>query len=354
MATIGAYEADHRGRPRSVAEIVTSAGTRIYLLPVETFGGHVNNLYLVDDAERPVLFDVGTMRSDAELDRRLEEARERFGVRTRVGDLAEVVVSHAHVDHYGNAGRFRRERVPITIHELDARVLEGFQERLVLAARDLGVFLLRSGMDRDAAVDLTALYRSGKTLFQDLAPDRRVGDGDVVGPGWKLLHVPGHCPGMVCMAVDDVVLTADQLLSRITPVQSPQSITPHTGLENYLRSLERLRRFGSFAVGLGAHEAPIRDVVARIDETRAHHAERLERVRALCREEPRTVAELSLAMFGRQRGYGILLALIEAGAHVEYLHEHGLLAVANLDDAAARFDAPVRYRATEPPERRAD
>ena len=37
MATIGGFDTDKKGRPKSAAEIVTSSGTRIYLLPVETF-----------------------------------------------------------------------------------------------------------------------------------------------------------------------------------------------------------------------------------------------------------------------------------------------------------------------------
>jgi glyoxylase-like metal-dependent hydrolase (beta-lactamase superfamily II) len=348
MATLGSFDVDGKGRPASAAEIVTAGGARIYLLPVTTFAEHVNNLYLVEHAEHRVLFDVGTAgpEPNAELDRRFEEIAARFGVRTRLEDLTEVVVSHAHIDHFGNAHRFHRLGIPIAIHELDARVLEGFGERFLLATRDFAIYLHQTGLPAAAVEKLSALYRRAKDLFSDLEPDRRLRSGDLVGAGWPVLHVPGHCPGMVCLAIDDVVLTADQLLARTTPVQRPQSITPFMGLENYLRSLEKLQRWGEggrFALGLGGHEAPMPDVQERIDATVEHHGRRLREVVARCAEAPRTIAELSRSLFGEQRGYGVLLALSEAGAHVEYLHELGYLGIDNLDAVARDPLVAPRY-----------
>ena len=347
MIHMSTHRTDRRGAPAEAARIVTGGGTPIYLLPLETFAGHVNNVYLIDHPGGAVLFDVGTARSNDALDARFDEIRARFGVRTRIPDLSLAIVSRAHIDHFGNAGRMQAEGVAVAIHPRDARVLSRFAERLVLAARDLGMFMLRTGLDPDDTARLTALYRSGKTLFRDQAPQRRLQEGEVVGPGWRVMDAPGHCPGMICLAVDDVVLTADLLLTRITPVQTPQSITPFTGLDHYLRSLEALGRFGDFAVGLGGHEAPMTDVRARLAETRAHHGDRLRRIMKAFDGPARTIAEVSRGMFGPQKGYGVLLALLETGAHVEYLHERGRLQVENLDEAIERHDAPVRYRAVE-------
>ena len=47
-ATISDHAADSRGQPTEVVEIVTAGGVRIFLLPVETFPGHVNNLYWIE------------------------------------------------------------------------------------------------------------------------------------------------------------------------------------------------------------------------------------------------------------------------------------------------------------------
>ncbi len=349
MATVSPFTTDKKGRPAGVAEIVTAAGTRIYLLPVETFGGHRNNLYLIDHPEHPLLFDTatGTAEAQAELVLRFEQIRERFGVTTRPEGLAEVVISHAHIDHFGGAHTFRRLGIPITVHELDARVLEAFTERFLLAGRDFHLYLLQTGLAAEVRDEVMGLYRAAKDLFTDLEPDRRLRSQDLVGPGWRVLHVPGHCPGMICLAVDDVLLTADHLLSRITPVQRPQSITPFTGLENYFRSLEKMLDFGDFALGLGGHEAPIEDVRRRVAETLHHHERRLRWVHRLCGEKARTIAELARLLFGEQEGYGVLLALSEAGAHVEFLHELGYLVIENLEEVVRDVAAPTLYRARD-------
>lgn len=351
MATASPFDLDAKGRPRAAAEIVTAGGTRIYLLPVQTFLGHINNVYLIDHPEHPTLFDAATgdPAAQEELLERFEEIHQRFGVATAPEDLTEVVVSHAHIDHFGGAHTFKKLGVPLAIHELDARSLEGFYERFLLATRDFRHFLLQTGLPLPEVEELIALYRAYKDVFPDLEPDRRLLNGDVIGPGWRVLHVPGHCPGMVCLAVDDVLLTADHLLSRITPVQRPQSITPYMGLENYFRSLEKMLAFGDFALGLGGHEAPIHNLRQRVAETLAHHERRLRQVYELCRAAPQTVAEVSAALFGEQRDYGRMLALSEAGAHIEYLHELGYLTIENLDQVIGDPPAPPHYRARERP-----
>jgi glyoxylase-like metal-dependent hydrolase (beta-lactamase superfamily II) len=149
---------------------------------------------------------------------------------------------------------------------------------------------------------------------------------------------------MICLAVDDVVLTADHLLMRITPAQRPQSITPYMGLENYLRSLDKLRLWGRFEVGLGAHEQPILDIAGRIAETQTHHALRLRSVLDACRDEACNIRRITERMFPGIAGFSLLLGLSEVGAHVEYLHELRYLVIENQDAEFDDYLAPVRYR----------
>jgi hypothetical protein len=64
------------------------------------------------------------------------------------------------------------------------------------------------------------------------------------------------------------------------------------------------------------------DVGLRINEIRSHHEDRLQAVwQAL--DEPRTVAEIADRLFPSAAGFHRLLALEEAGAHIEYLLSHG-------------------------------
>jgi glyoxylase-like metal-dependent hydrolase (beta-lactamase superfamily II) len=190
---------------------------------------------------------------------------------------------------------------------------------------------------------LLALYLSSRDSFKSVPVDRALRDGDRVGGGHRVIHTPGHCPGQICLAVGDVLLTSDHVLARITPHQFPQAITPYVGIENYFNSLAKVRDLGGIRLALGGHEDPIPDLPSRVDEILVFHRGRLEAVRAAC-AEPRTVVEVARALFGAQEGYGVILAIEEAGAHVEYLHERGQLRIANVGEIAVARDPVFRYQ----------
>ena len=81
-----------------------------------------------------------------------------------------------------------------------------------------------------------------------------------------------------------------------------------------------------------------------IDAIQQVHAQRLEAVLGLL-EQPHTVLEISQDLFGEVHGYNALLALEEAGAHVEYLYQRGQLGIDNLDELVSSPEpAPLRYR----------
>jgi glyoxylase-like metal-dependent hydrolase (beta-lactamase superfamily II) len=324
----------------------SSSGATIYLMPVETFPGHINNIYLIKAADGAVtLVDAGSQLPSTQkgLAERFQEVAERFGEAIGLDDVERVIVTHAHIDHFGNVHDFRRRGAEIWVHELDARVLENFEERVVIAAKDHDVFLRRAGVADDMRGDLGRMYIASKDFFRSIEVDRRLRNGDELPGGFVVHHVPGHCPGLICLRLGDILLTSDHLLARITPHQMPQSITPFTGLENYLRSLEKIWHLEGIRLALGGHEAPIEDMRGRIEETVAHHTSRLERVVEICSGEPRTLAEVSFALFGEQEGYGRILAFSEAGAHVEHLHLRGELAVANLDEVKDSDHPVIRY-----------
>lgn len=212
----------------------------------------------------------------------------------------------------------------------------------MLATKDLDVYWKRAGLAPEQRAEMRELYAFGKRLFHSERVDLTLRDQDVIGPGYRVHHVPGHCPGLVCLQVDDVLLTSDHVLARITPHQFPQAITPFAGLEHYFRSLAKIRALEGIRLALGGHEEPILDLRARIDEIAAFHRARLDRVLEIC-ETPLTVGEVARAMFGEQEGYGVILAIDEAGAHVEYLHALGRLRVDNLDEVASADEPVFRY-----------
>ncbi|MFQ5829644.1 MAG: MBL fold metallo-hydrolase [Candidatus Methylomirabilia bacterium] len=323
----------------------TRSGIRIYQLPVETFPLHTNNIYLILDEGRSTLLDVGsgTPQSVEDLAQGFVEVRERFGENVDLSSVQHVVISHSHIDHFGFVTYFTRETdAEVFVHELDARVLNNFEERIVLASKDLRVFMERSGLKPEARQELEEMYRFSKHFFKSVELDRILRDGDRIIDGYIVYHVPGHCPGQICLQVEDVLFTADHVLSRITPHQSPASITPFCGLEHYLGSLDKIRKVEGVSLALPGHEEVIPNLGARIDAIVTHHTRRLNQVLEICRE-PAHLVEISKKLFGAKTGYTRILALEEAGAHVEYLFQRGDLRIANLEEVGRESNPVILY-----------
>ena len=47
------------------------------------------------------------------------------------------------------------------------------------------------------------------------------------------------------------------------------------------------------------------------------------------------MAEVSEGLFGKQMNYHILLAMLETGAHIEYLYERGRVLIENIEKVEA-------------------
>ncbi len=231
------------------------------------------------------------------------------------------------------------------VHELDLRNLTNYEERLAMVARRLRSFLFEAGVEAERVDQLIERYKITKSLYQSVRVDFTYeAIGMRLGP-FEMLHVPGHCAGHVVIRLHDVLFSGDHVLDETSPHQSPEHLTLSTGLDHYLKSLAACasgRR--NIRLTLGGHKDPIIDLHARIDEIERLHAERLEKTLWLM-EEPHTIAEVSQALFGEVHGYNVLLALEEAGAHVEYLYQRGLLGIENLEEVErACQPLPIRYR----------
>lgn len=325
-----------------------STGARVYRIPCEAFPGFIAYAYLVLEAGPPTLVDTGSgyNHSNEHLLAGLESVREQFGEPIAVTDIRRIILTHGHIDHFGGLPMMvEKTNAEVGIHELDRRVLTAYEERVIVATKALRVYLQRAGVNREFQLKLMEYYGFSKKHVRSVRVDFTVADGQVLD-GMRFIHTPGHCPGQVCIAIGDLLLSADHILERTTPHQSPESIMAYTGLGHYLESLARVAAQGGFDIALGGHEAPINDVYQRIDAIRDSHQRKLERVLDLIRqaEAPVTVSDVSKQMYPTIKGFNILLGLEEVGAHVEYLDQHGHLRVTNLDEVEAEDNPALRYR----------
>jgi glyoxylase-like metal-dependent hydrolase (beta-lactamase superfamily II) len=298
-----------------------------------------------------VLLDAGSQleQSAKDLDRARAVLAGVFQQPDLLDQVRHVLISHGHIDHFGGVGDWGRRGAKIYAHPFDSRVITRFDERLIESSVYMRDFLLHSGCGEELTSQLITMYTEGKRSFQSLPIDGLLSDGQTFH-GLRIYHVPGHCPGQVMVQVDNILLTADHLLDRITPNQSPEQITPWTGLDHYLQSMQRtavLIESQKIDLALGGHEAPMWNPALRVEQTVEFHRQRLQRVLGLCKDDL-TIAELSQRLFGEVGGYGRLLALGETAAHVEYLARRGELQLANVEDLLRSRNPAMRYRAAAP------
>ena len=331
----------------AVQKFVSNSGVRIYSVPCEAFPNFVANVYLLLDAGPPTLVDTGSGYGFCtdQLLQGLETVHDEFNEPFELKDIKRIILTHGHIDHFGGLSSFvDHVDAEVCIHELDRRVLTAYEERVIVATKALRVYLQLAGVETDTQKTLLDMYGFSKQHVRLVAVDRTLGDGDEFD-GLRFIHTPGHCPGQVCILIGDVLLSADHILSKTTPHQAPESITAYTGLGHYLESLDRVGKIGGFDLALGGHEDPIRDVYKRIDEIRASHQRKLERMLDLIRSagRPITVDEMTKETYPTVKGFNVLLAIEEVGSHVEYLYQRGRLAVVNLDEVEREDNPALRY-----------
>lgn len=332
---------------KQVTRYQASGGVKIYCIPVQSFPNHFTNVYLVLAGDVVGLIDLGSGwgESNAELVKGVEEIRERFNEKVTLMDIDVLLITHGHMDHFGSLSFFRSQsRARVGVHELDVRQIINFEETILVVARDIRLFLKTVGISAKAQKTLMEMYKAFKNLLTSVPLDFHLSERDAPVEGvFRVFHAPGHCPGQVCIQVEDVLFTGDHLLSDITPHQSPETISRFTGLDHYLTSLRKIKAIQGLKTAFGGHQRVMKDPYGRIEEIEAFHQQRLNQVLEAC-HEPRTIKQISNHLFDPVSGYTVLLALEEAAAHVEYLFQRGRLAIHNLEDLEQKTNPVLHYR----------
>jgi len=331
----------------------SSGGATIFRIPMKVFPDLWAYAYLVLVDGFIVLIDTGSGFGDsnAHLEAGFNQATRAAGRMIRIEDLTHILITHGHIDHFGGLG-FLRERTKalIGIHELDLGNLTCYEERVVIAENRLKAYLVEAGVPEDQREGILNMYRLNKMLSHSVRVDFTYEAKGMRLGSFDMLHVPGHCAGHVVIRLHNLLFSGDHVLGRISPHQSPERLTLYTGLGHYLDSLAVLEKWaGGSPLTLAGHDDPIPDLPRRLAEIRQGHAARLKLVLEFL-VVPHTIAEVSKQLFGSVNGYNTLLAIEEAGAHVEYLHQRGLLRIVNVDELESN-DGPVvvRYRRINDP-----
>jgi glyoxylase-like metal-dependent hydrolase (beta-lactamase superfamily II) len=339
--------------------------------------GHVNMYGLLDDRGLAVV-DPGLpgQHSWKALKQRLKSA----GFRLR--DVHTVIVTHSHPDHFGGAGRIRKEAgAEIVAHQafttwsldetkrrnhMPSEEDEAEAERIAaMAAQALDVEAeseiptvadhtddyegdpLRDNPTAHARSQAVPwggetpwggskhpmpplrrrmILRAMRMLFAPPDPTLRVVHGQrirLAGREWVSVHTPGHTIDHLCLFDPEygLLLSGDHVLPSITPHISGVG-NGADSLRSYIQTLDLVAALDGVKLGLPAHGHPFDDVPGRVEAIKDHHRERMEQLReASLAIGPASVEQLSHEIFPRKH-WGVM-AESETFAHLEHMVNEG-------------------------------
>jgi glyoxylase-like metal-dependent hydrolase (beta-lactamase superfamily II) len=297
-------------------------------VPFPDAGGPVN-AYAIEDGKRGLLlFDsgIGTPEGVAAL---------HAGAAAAGLDLrrcTQVVVSHGHVDHFGNAQLLAElSGATVRLHPGDMEKVVGddvWESRAPVYA----AFLRRQGVPGEQLPRLLSVGKhSGKYSRRVSATRvRPLTEGDHFRVGkvrLDVLHLPGHTPGLVCLwdAEHGLLFADDHLLARTSPNPFLELVDEHTtrrALVQYMHSIARVRALDVEWV-LPGHGAPFQGHRAAIDSLLRFYERRQEKLLGALADGPRSPVDLSDALFGPQEGARLYLTLSEVVGNLEVLEAAG-------------------------------
>ncbi len=211
-------------------------------LPVGTV-----NVYFFDNPV-PTLIDTGIKSTESE--NALRKSLAELGY--TVADLARVIVSHPHIDHFGLAAKIAEEsHAEIWVFNSTIPWLIDYpkisQARHTFYAETL---FPKLGLSPDVAKPILDNFYLLESAA-DAIPQKYVrsfGAGDSFnfgGNNWQVLHTPGHSSQLTCFYQPDTrqFLSTDMLLKQTpTPIieasDDPDGYTP--SLQQFLTSLEKI------------------------------------------------------------------------------------------------------------------
>ncbi|MBI4277243.1 MAG: MBL fold metallo-hydrolase [Armatimonadetes bacterium] len=283
------------------------------------------NVYLFG-GDPLTLVDAGPKTGDALA--ALETGFARAG--HRVEDVRRIVLTHGHVDHAGLARTLvERSGAEVYIHPADLPKV-GDTAAYYRAMRR---FLESAGVPEAPVQGLQERARIMQRMRDPLRDVRTLQEGDEIEMGgrrFRVLHCPGHSIGHICLHDGKRMLVAgDVLLGDISPnplIEFDVSGARIPTLPQYLATLRRLQDL-PMEVALPGHGGPIAAPAARAAETVAHHQARKAEIAALLRNGPRTLADLTLTLFGNLDELNVVLAISEVVGHLDLLVMEGAAAV---------------------------
>jgi glyoxylase-like metal-dependent hydrolase (beta-lactamase superfamily II) len=308
---------------------VTGRGDRVLpgvfrlRVPLPWPGVPHGNAWAIADGDGIVLVDTGIHDQDSMA--QLERALGQVGL--RVEQVTRLVITHTHIDHFGQAAPIiARAGCEMWMHPHYALAYARLREGQDAVAPRLEVGR-QSGVS-EATLELYAERRADEpTYYAELvAPDHPLVDGVTIETdlgGWQVHETPGHAFSHVCLHQPEqrLIITGDHLLGRVSAMYLESGDDPDP-VASYIASLDRVAALRA-RLALSGHGRPFLDVPGHIEATRRLLEGKLAAARAAITDTAVTAAQIGPAVHGEGSPRHEVILLGQTRVLLEHLEATG-------------------------------
>lgn len=313
-------------------------------LPLPLEGLPSVNCYVLTGENETVIVDPGW--SSPETDRELRSGLETLGIDVR--DVSQILTTHHHWDHYTQAITWQREHgIPVHLGKGEDTSIHAWRTLDGAFPRQVGLLEQAGAPELAGAIAAIPVEPHERAMDFDL-PAGWIDDGeefDLGGLVVRALATPGHTRGHVCFELvgEDMLLTGDHVLPRITPSVAYEREPDPRSLASYLGSLRLVTGLPDSRM-LPAHGDHGGSSAGRAGELLDHHDLRLTTIRDLVTDGHCTAGEIAAAMTWTRHHRRLhdlevvhqMTAVLEVAAHLTVLTRDGIVR-ASTEDGVTQY-----------------
>jgi glyoxylase-like metal-dependent hydrolase (beta-lactamase superfamily II) len=307
------------------------------------------NSYALADGDRVTLVDCGVWRPDPDDDGLPALERGLNAAGYALSDIGRIVITHAHVDHYGLAGRLLElTGAELWMHAMTDLDCEKYRHPDTARARRRDTFADHGVSDAEIEMIADTSGTWLPYLHSVVEAGRRLHGGERFQVGVRkleVIHTPGHSFGHVCLwsPSDGMLFSGDHLLPGVTPPVTFERGFDADPLRSFLESLQRIADRDPRVV-LPGHGHPFREGARRAEAIARSKRRRVEAIHRMIVDAPCTVTEVADRLVaGAVRSHQRHLVLAETLANIAYLRGSGLV------ERRLRPDEVYEWYSTPPP-----
>lgn len=295
-------------------------------LPLPFALNHVN-CYLLREADGWTMLDTGLNWPES------QQAWQVAFAELEIDDsqLRRIILTHMHPDHFGAAGYWQeRTGALVYMSPREAELAQTVWVENGWRAELSSDFWQRAGVMGAALETVTSTTDRlrQRTMPHPVAVAHLLPDTTIAMAGreWQILHAPGHADGQLIFydAAEQLLLSGDQVLMKITPNIGLWPTTEPNPLGRYLTSLTQLATL-PVRVAWPGHGRPITEWPVRLAELQTHHQARLANMRAAADGASALTVAQRVFNFAKFSDHEVRFAVAETLAHLDYLVLHGEL-----------------------------